>query len=60
MTCGTRTASLLLLDGESMLAVSRRLGHANIQTTINLYGHLLPNTDSDVASRFSRILGKAA
>ena len=53
-------ASLLLLDGESMLAVSRRLGHANIQTTINLYGHLLPNTDSDVASRFSRILGKAA
>ena len=53
-------ASLLLLDGESMLAVSRRLGHASIQTTINLYGHLLPNTDSDVASRFSRILGKAA
>ena len=45
-------ASLLLLDGESMLAVSRRLGHASIQTTINLYGHLLPNTDSDVASRF--------
>ena len=53
-------ASLLLLDGESMLAVSRRLGHASIQTTINLYGHLLPNTDSDVASRFSRILGRAA
>ena len=53
-------ASLLLLDGESMLAVSRRLGHKKVQTTIDLYGHLLPNTDSDVAGRFSRILGMAA
>ena len=53
-------ASLLLLDGESMLAVSRRLGHKKVQTSIDLYGHLLPNTDSEVASRFSDILGRAA
>ena len=50
-------ASLLLLDNMPMIVVSKRLGHANIQTTIGLYGHLLPDSDSEAAARFEGILG---
>ena len=49
-------ASLLLLKGEVMLVVSRRLGHKNIQTTIDEYGHLLPNSDPEAAARFEGII----
>ena len=49
-------ASLLLLDNVPMHVVSKRLGHKSIQTTINLYGHLLPTSDAEAANRFSAIL----
>ena len=49
-------ASLLLLGGVPMYVVSRRLGHASVAFTVDLYGHLLPETDSDVASRLEEIL----
>ena len=49
-------ASLLLLDNVPMHVVSRRLGHSNIQTTINAYGHLLPNSDQEAAARFEGII----
>lgn len=49
-------ASLLLLDGVPMHVVSKRLGHSNIQTTVNLYGHLLPSSDGEAAGRFEEIL----
>ena len=49
-------ASLMLLDGWSTLAVSRRLGHTSVKVTTDLYGHLLPDTDSDTAARFGQIL----
>ena len=49
-------ASLLLLDGMPMHVVSRRLGHARIQTTINLYAHLLPSSDPEAAGRFEAII----
>ena len=53
-------ASLLLLDNVPVIVVSKRLGHADIQTTINLYGHLLPNSDPEAAARFAGILGLAS
>ena len=53
-------ASLLLLDGVPIHVVSRRLGHANISTTIRIYGHLLPSSDPDAALRFAAILRKSA
>ena len=53
-------ASLLLLDGVPIHVVSTRLGHANIATTIKIYGHLLPSSDSDAALRFAEIVRKAA
>ena len=49
-------ASLMLLDGVPMHVVSKRLGHASIQTTIDQYGHRLPSTDADAASQFAGLL----
>ena len=49
-------ASLLLLDNVPMHVVSKRLGHADIQTTVNLYGHLLPSSDPEAASRFADLV----
>ena len=49
-------ASLLLLDSVPMHVVSKRLGHKSIQTTIDLYGHLLPTSDPEAAHRFADVL----
>jgi integrase len=37
-------ASLLINQGESIMYVSRQLGHASIQITADLYGHLFKET----------------
>jgi integrase len=49
-------ATLLLESGEYINAVSERLGHANVDTTLRIYGHVLPQKPSQVASRFSALL----
>lgn len=36
-------ASWLIRDGVQPLAVSRRLGHKSIRTTMDIYGHLFPD-----------------
>lgn len=41
-------ASLLIADGHSLVVISRRLGHASIQVTIDRYGHLSPELDDAV------------
>ena len=53
-------ASLLLLDNVPMHVVQKRLGHASIQTTIDLYGHLLPSSDPEAAARFADIIRMAS
>lgn len=52
-------ASLLIYAGVSMLSVSKRLGHANMSTTQNVYLHVvdeLANKDSDIAIGFLSVL----
>lgn len=39
-------ASLLISQGVSIVAVSKRLGHTNIEQTLNTYSHMMPS-DSD-------------
>ena len=51
--------SLLLLAGEPIHLVSKRLGHGDVQTTWKRYSHLLPRSDSDAAARFADILKMA-
>lgn len=44
-------ASLLIEMGFSPLLVSERLGHENIQTTLQTYSHLYPDKQEEVSSR---------
>lgn len=53
-------ATLHLEAGANMLWVSRQLGHANIQTTINRYGRGANMTDSLEVERFSSELNDSA
>jgi integrase len=41
-------ASHLIAEKASILAVSRRLGHESIQTTMNTYGHLMPEYNDEI------------
>ena len=42
-------ASLLVELGYSPLLIAERLGHENIETTLNTYSHLYPNKQSELA-----------
>lgn len=48
-------ASLLIECGFSPLAIADRLGHENIQTTLNIYGHLYPNKQEEIADKLNKI-----
>ena len=50
------SATLGIESGESLYEVSRRLGHANISTTADIYGHLTPATTKRSADRMGAIL----
>ncbi|MDN3521532.1 site-specific integrase [Halomonas ramblicola] len=56
-------ASQLIMKGADLLAVSRLMGHADIQTTIEHYGHLAPDHKREFVNRFGRdyqaLLGRA-
>lgn len=49
-------ASYLLEEGASLKDIQERFGHASIETTGNLYGHLLPGRDSTVARMFAGVV----
>ncbi len=38
-------ASLLISQGASIVAVAKRLGHSNIEQTLNTYAHMMPKED---------------
>ncbi|MHC4696731.1 MAG: tyrosine-type recombinase/integrase [Planctomycetota bacterium] len=38
-------ASLLLAQGELLHYVKEQMGHASIQTTVDIYGHLVPGSN---------------
>ena len=44
-------ASYLINKGENALAIQKRLGHEDIETTLGTYGHLFPEVDDGLASR---------
>lgn len=49
-------ASVMLQSGQSLLLVSKRLGHASISTTGNVYGHLLPGWQKEAANAFAKAM----
>jgi integrase len=50
-------ATKLLARGNSVKAVSQRLGHARIEITLKHYAHVLPKDDSALANDVQRMLG---
>lgn len=48
------SATLLIHAGEHPKVIQSRLGHANISTTLNVYGHLLKETDQRASSHFEK------
>lgn len=49
-------ASALIAAGLDVVAISRRLGHANPTVTLNVYAHLFVKTDTAAASAIEDIL----
>jgi integrase len=50
-------ASILIAAGEAIPAVSKRLGHGDISTTMRVYAHAIPRDDDGEADRLDKMLG---
>jgi integrase len=48
--------SLLFEAGASMKEVQERLGHNDIQTTMNIYAHVTPETVKDTGDKFAKFM----
>lgn len=48
-------ASLLIEQGFSPIAIRDRLGHEDIQTTLNTYSHLYPNKQEEIAAKLEAL-----
>ena len=49
-------ATLLISQGENIKFIQSQLGHASIQTTLDRYGHLLPETHQEAGKRLDETL----
>lgn len=49
-------AALLVAQGENPKYIQNQLGHASIQTTLDRYGHLMPETHQEAARRLEEAL----
>ncbi|MGF7046540.1 integrase [Paenibacillus sp. DS2015] len=50
------SATLLINQGVHAKLISSRLGHADIRTTMNIYGHALQTADQAAANTFNNLL----
>ena len=48
-------ASLLLSRGESPVYVKDQLGHSSIQMTVDIYGHLIPNSNRNAINSLDEL-----
>lgn len=46
--------AFLIEHNKNIYAVSKRLGHSSVKTTLDKYGHLYPDTNQQLADEFSR------
>src|SRR5262249_29314134 len=49
-------ASVLLSQGQSVRAVSQRLGHSNPALTLRVYAHCMPSYEPQLAAALGRML----
>jgi integrase len=50
------SATLLINQGVHAKLISERLGHGNITTTMNIYGHALQTADKDAANKIGNVI----
>lgn len=51
-------ATILLNNGASIRDIQERFGHADIRTTMAIYGHLTPESDRDAARVFGSVISE--
>ncbi len=49
-------ASLLIAQGVDILTVSKRLGHSQTSTTMNIYAHALAKSDERASEAFDELI----
>jgi len=49
-------AALMISMGANIKLIQRQMGHASIQTTLDRYGHLLPDVTDGVGERLDEIV----
>jgi len=47
-------ASLLIAQGENIKFIQSQLGHSSAKTTLDRYGHLMPNLENNAAKRLDK------
>ena len=57
--CRHTFASLLIDAGANPKAIQTFLGHSKIQTTFDVYGHLMPGSIDEVRSRMDAYIARA-
>jgi integrase len=58
--CRHTFASLLIAAGVNAKAITAYLGHASIQTTFDLYGHLMPGNEDEAVALVDAYLARAS
>lgn len=48
-------ASLLINTGANVLAISQRLGHEKVETTLNTYSHLYPSSNDSMIEMLNKV-----
>lgn len=48
-------ASLLIELGANIVLIAKRLGHTNIEMTLNTYSHLMPNSEKELIEKIEQI-----
>lgn len=49
-------ASLLIAQGEHPKYIQSQMGHSSIKVTMDIYGHLMENTNQDAATRLGKMV----
>ena len=49
-------ATLMIAEGTDVCTISKRLGHANTATTLNIYAHALKSKDKEAANTLESVL----
>jgi integrase len=58
--CRHTFASLLIAAGVNAKAITAYLGHASIQTTFDLYGHLMPGNEEEAVALVDAYLERSS